>query len=95
MGDSLRHLSIVMLLVVACAGSMLAHTVPGDTTPTPNLFYVLLLDSNPFTPSIRAYEVNDGNTEVDLDEAFASMISIVGERNFDLYDGTDGKITKM
>ena len=39
--------------------------------------------------------MNDGNTEVDLDEAFASMISIVGERNFDLYDGTDGKITKM
>jgi len=74
---------------------ILPRPFPGARLRPPTLFYVLLLDSNPFTPSIRAYEVNDGNTEVDLDEAFASMISIVGERNFDLHDGTDGKITKM
>lgn len=58
-------------------------------------FYVLLLDSNRFSPSIRAYEVNDGEREVDLDEALAEMIKLVGERNFDLYDGTEGRITKL
>lgn len=58
-------------------------------------FYVLLLDSNQFSPSIRAFEVNDGETEVDLDEALAEMIALVGERNFDLYDGTEGRITKL
>ncbi|MFT4052445.1 MAG: hypothetical protein QM677_09370 [Microbacterium sp.] len=58
-------------------------------------FYLFLLDSNPLSPSIRAFEVNDGNTEVDIDTALDEMISIIGERNFDLYDGTDGKITKL
>lgn len=58
-------------------------------------FYVLLLDSNPFSPSIRAFEVNNGEKEIDLDEALVEMIALVGERNFDLYDGTDGRITKI
>ncbi|UXW87082.1 hypothetical protein NFX31_06040 [Microbacterium azadirachtae] len=58
-------------------------------------FYVLLLDSNPFAPSIRAFEVNNGEKEIDLDEALSEMITLVGERNFDLYDGTDGRITKL
>lgn len=58
-------------------------------------FFVFLLDSNPFSPSIRAYEVNDHETGVDIDKALDEMIELVGERNFDLYDGTDGKITKI
>ena len=58
-------------------------------------FYVLLLDSNQFSPSVRAFEVNDGKTEVDLDSALAEMIALVGERNFDLYDGTEGRINKI
>lgn len=58
-------------------------------------FFVLLLDSNPFSPSIRAYEVNDPDNPVDLDRALVEMIALVGERNFDLYDGTDGKIVKL
>lgn len=58
-------------------------------------FFVLLLDSNPFSPSIRAFEVNDGETEVDLDDVLTDMIALVGERNFDLYDGTDGRLTKL
>ena len=57
-------------------------------------FYVFLLDANPFQPTIRAFEVNDGQTEVDLDAALDEMIELVGERNFDLYDGTGGTITK-
>lgn len=58
-------------------------------------FYVLLLDPNPFAPSIRAYEVNDGEKEVGLDEALGEMLRLVGERNFDLYDSADGRITKL
>lgn len=58
-------------------------------------FYIFLVDSNPFQPSIRAYEVNDHENGVDIDKALDEMIALVGERNFDLYDGTDGRITKI
>ena len=58
-------------------------------------FYIFLLDSNPFKPSIRAFEVNDHETGVDIDKALDEMIALVGERNFDLYDGTDGRITRI
>lgn len=57
-------------------------------------FYLLLLDTNSFQPSIRAFEVNDENHEVNLDVALDEMIELIGERNFDLYDGTDGRITR-
>ena len=30
--------------------------------------------------------------EVDLDEAFDDIVQLIGERNFDLYDGTDAVI---
>lgn len=58
-------------------------------------FYVLLLDANQFAPSVRAFEVNDSEKEVSIDEALAEMIALVGERNFDLYDGSDGRIRKL
>lgn len=57
--------------------------------------YLLLVDSNQFQPTIRAFEVNDEDHEVDLDLAFAEIVELLGERNFDLYDGTDGLITKV
>ncbi|TAL43512.1 MAG: hypothetical protein EPN91_06175, partial [Salinibacterium sp.] len=57
--------------------------------------FLLLVDSNPFQPLIRAFEVNDESQEVDLDAAFGSIVELLGERNFDLYDGTDGVITKV
>jgi len=56
--------------------------------------YLLLVDSNPFQPGVRAFEVNDESQEVDLEAAFDDLVELLGERNFDLYDGTDGKITK-
>lgn len=58
-------------------------------------FYLLLLDSNQFQPSIRAFEVDNQEREVDLDAALDDMIELLGERNFDLYDGTEGRITKL
>ncbi|NUU50917.1 hypothetical protein HP444_08870 [Curtobacterium luteum] len=58
-------------------------------------FYLILLDANSFAPSIRAFEVHDSETEVNLEFALDDMIELIGERNFDLYDGTDGVIKKL
>lgn len=57
-------------------------------------FYVLLADLNPFSPSIRAYEANDLTTEVQLSDAMDTLVSLIGERNFDLYEGLDGQVRK-
>ncbi|WP_353828117.1 hypothetical protein [Agromyces sp. SYSU T0242] len=58
-------------------------------------FLMILLDVNASPPTFRAYEVNDANVEVDLDVALAEAISIVGDRNFDLYDAANGRIKKL
>lgn len=57
-------------------------------------FYLLLVDSNPFKPVIRAYEVNDAK-QVQLDAALDQIVELLGERNFDLYEASDGKITRV
>lgn len=58
-------------------------------------FYVLLADLNDTAPSIRAYEANDLTTEVVLTEAFDTLVSLIGERNFDLYEGLDGRVKRV
>jgi hypothetical protein len=58
-------------------------------------FFLALVDANQFQPKVRVFEVNDEETEIDLNAALDELIELVGERNFDLYDGTDGVITKM
>lgn len=40
-------------------------------------------------------EVNDSETEVDLDKPLAEIISVVGERNFEPYDGTGRRSTEF
>lgn len=57
-------------------------------------FYVLLADLNDTAPSIRAYEANNLTQEVALSEAFDTLVALIGERNFDLYEGLDGTVTK-
>ena len=57
-------------------------------------FYVLLADLNDTAPSIRAFEANDLTTEVPLAEAFDTLVALIGERNFDLYEGLDGHVSK-
>ncbi|MCT1909514.1 hypothetical protein [Brachybacterium paraconglomeratum] len=57
-------------------------------------FYVLLADLNVFQPSLRAYEVNDLTTQVPLDTVFEDLVTLLGERNFDLYEGMDGQVRK-
>lgn len=58
-------------------------------------FYVLLADLNDFQPSLRAFEVNDLQNEVSLSEAFDALVTLIGERNFDLYEGLDGYVRKI
>jgi len=47
---------------------------------------MLLVDSNPFAPTITCYEVNDQHTEVDLATAFDELVALTAERNFDMYE---------
>jgi len=48
--------------------------------------YLLLLDANPFSPSITCYEVHDPDAPVDLDAVFDDLVELIAERNFDLYE---------
>jgi len=57
-------------------------------------FYVLLADLNDIQPTVRAYEADDLTTEVPLSEAFDTLVALIGERNFDLYEGLDGRVRK-
>jgi len=57
--------------------------------------YLVLVDATPEAPSLRAFEVHDATTEIDLDAAFDDMVDLIGERNFDLYDGSDGIIRRV
>ncbi|WP_349826806.1 hypothetical protein [Brevibacterium litoralis] len=58
-------------------------------------FFVILVDSEVSPPALTAYEVNDRGTPIDLDEAVDDVLELIGERNFDLYDGTEGTITRL
>ena len=58
-------------------------------------FYVVLADLNVFQPTVRVFEVNDLENEVPLDQMFDDLITLVGERNFDLYEGLNGHVTKL
>lgn len=57
--------------------------------------YLLLLDANPFAPKIDCYHVSDATNTVSLDDAMTELVALVGERNFDLYEATDGEVRKV
>lgn len=52
--------------------------------------YLLLVDANPFQPTLRCFHVSDPNAPVELGEVLDELVELVAERNFDLYeaDGT-------
>ncbi|WP_448062254.1 hypothetical protein [Cellulomonas hominis] len=57
--------------------------------------YLLLVDPNPFQPKITCFEVNDQSTPVNLSDAFDDMVTLIAERNFDLYEAKgDGSIKR-
>lgn len=51
--------------------------------------YVLLLDANPFSPSLTCWEANDATTPVPLHRALTELVGLVAERNFDAYEQDD------
>lgn len=58
--------------------------------------YLLMVDANPFTPSLECYEVSDPTTPVPLEDALNGVIEVVAERNFDLYEeDRAGNIRKL
>ena len=59
-------------------------------------FYVLLVDANPFTPSLECFHVNDPSTALPLEDVFDKIVELVAERNFDLYEEDQaGNIRKV
>lgn len=56
--------------------------------------YLLLVDANPFTPSLECYQVSDATTEVALNAVLDELITLVAERNFDFYEASDGKVRR-
>lgn len=56
--------------------------------------YLLLVDANPFAPTLECYQVNDSMTQVALDAAFDDLVVLVAERNFDFYEAHDGKVRR-
>lgn len=48
--------------------------------------FLLLVDANPFQPTVICYEVSNPETPVDLGTVFDEIVELVAERNFDLYE---------
>jgi hypothetical protein len=72
------------------------RTDPSDRDEQFERLYLLLLDSNPFAPTVTCYEVNDPDTEVDLSTAFDELVAMTAVRNFDIYESAPGgKIRKI
>ena len=57
--------------------------------------YLLLVDANPFNPTLTCYEVNDSTTPVSIDDALTDLVALIGERNFDLYEANGPDIRKL
>lgn len=49
-------------------------------------FYLLLLDADPTSSTLRAYEVGKPEKEIALDEIIMGLLTIVAERNPDFYE---------
>ncbi len=67
---------------------------PADREEQFERLYVLLVDSNPFDPSVVCYEVNNRDEPVPLERAFDELVMLTAERNFDIYQAESGVIGK-
>lgn len=54
--------------------------------------YLLLVDANPFQPSLACYQLNDATEELSLETVLDDLITVVAERNFDFYEADGGKV---
>ncbi len=56
--------------------------------------YLLLVDANPFTPTLECYQVSDPTTALALDDVLDELVTLVAERNFDFYEASDGRVRR-
>jgi hypothetical protein len=56
--------------------------------------YLLLVDANPFQPTLECYQVNDATEALSLGDVLDGLITVVAERNFDFYEASDGKVRR-
>ncbi|ALL79809.1 hypothetical protein AD006_28940 (plasmid) [Pseudonocardia sp. EC080610-09] len=68
---------------------------PADREEQFERLYVLLVDSNPFTPAITCYEVNNPDEPVELEQVFDELVELLAERNFDMYEAIEGQIRRL
>ena len=59
-------------------------------------FYVLLVDANPFTPSVECYHAADGPAQpMPLSKALDDLVELIAVRNFDFYEAVNGAVLKV
>jgi hypothetical protein len=56
--------------------------------------YLLLLDANPFKPSLLAHRVGEPDESLQLENVFDELVRIVAERNPDFYECVGGNLQK-
>ena len=56
--------------------------------------YLVLLDANPFSPSMVIHRVGDSISILSLEEIFTDLTTLVAERNPDFYECIDGNLQK-
>lgn len=57
--------------------------------------YTVLLDANPFQPSVKTYPVGDPAKPVELGAVFDELVGLVATRNPDFYETLRGKLEKL
>lgn len=58
--------------------------------------YLMLLDSNQFTPSVKTYAVGDPTNAVSLSNVFDELVSLIATRNPDFYEvGSTGSLVRV
>lgn len=62
------------------------RTDPGGRDEQFERLYLLLVDANPFHPTLECFHVSDPSTPVALADAMDEIVELLAERNFDLYE---------
>ena len=56
--------------------------------------YLVLVDANPFRPVLECYEVSSPAAPLPLSDVLDDLITLLGERNFDFYEASGGRIRR-
>lgn len=57
--------------------------------------YVALVEATPFAGSVQLFRAGDAEREVQLDDAFDELLTLVAERNPDFYEFADGGLRRV